>query len=42
MAVLDNLDHPSHETRRCATVFCLTWIGFFAVLGAITYLVSLL
>ena len=42
MAVLDHSDHPSHETKRCATMFCMTWIGFFVVLGVITYLVSLL
>jgi hypothetical protein len=42
MAVLDHSDRSSHETNRCATMFCLTWVGFFVALGAVTYLVSLL
>ncbi len=37
--------HPAlsnKEQNRCATMFCLTWIGFFVAIGAFTYLVSLL
>jgi hypothetical protein len=42
MAVLDHHDRPAHETNRCATMFCLTWVGFFVAIGAFTYLVSML
>ena len=43
MAVLDH--HPvrsSHETNVCAVKFCLTWVGFFALIGVFTYLVSMI
>jgi len=33
---------PSKEQNRCAGMFCLTWIGFFAAIGVFTFLVSLL
>ena len=45
MAVIDHHDlpvHSDHEERRCALMFCLTWIGFFVLLGAVSYLVSLI
>jgi hypothetical protein len=42
MAVVHHHDLPAHETNRCATMFCLTWLGFFALLGVATYLISLL
>jgi hypothetical protein len=37
--------HPvlsNKEQSRCATMFCLTWVGFFAAIGVFTYLVSML
>ena len=40
--------HPVHtgmsrrEENRCAAMFCLTWIGFFAAIGVITWLLSAL
>jgi hypothetical protein len=42
MAVVHHHDRPIHETNRCATMFCLTWIGFFVAIGVFTYLVSML
>jgi len=42
MAVVHHHDLPAHETNRCATMFCLTWLGFFALLGVATYLISLI
>jgi 2-polyprenyl-6-methoxyphenol hydroxylase-like FAD-dependent oxidoreductase len=35
-------DRPAPETNRCATMFCLTWLGFFVAIGVFTYLVSLI
>ena len=36
--------HPvvpaSNEQRHCALMFCLTWVGFFAVLGVLTWIIS--
>ena len=42
MAVLDRNDRPDHETNRCAAMFCLTWVAFFAAIGLLTYLFKLL
>ena len=42
MAVLDHSHRSAHETNVCAVKFALTWIGFFAALGVVTYLISLL
>ncbi len=44
MAVLDHQDHSiaSPSDNMCAVQFCLTWVGFFAALAAVTWLVSLL
>lgn len=30
------------EQNRCAVMFCLTWVGFFAVIGVFSYLLHLL
>jgi len=30
------------EQNRCAFMFCLTWVGFFAAIGVFTYVVSML
>jgi len=38
--------HPAHtgmtrkEEHRCAVMFCLTWVGFFVLLGALTWVLS--
>lgn len=29
-----------NEQNRCAFMFCLTWIGFFATIGAVTWILS--
>lgn len=43
MAILDHHDPSRSPTdNMCAVQFCLTWVGFFAVIGAVTWLVSLL
>ena len=38
--------HPvvpaSNEQRHCALMFCLTWVGFFVVVGAIAWFSSAL
>jgi hypothetical protein len=28
------------KENRCAVMFCLTWIGFFAAIGAVTWVLS--
>ena len=40
MAVVQHHDRP--DTNRCATMFCLTWLGFFVAIGILTYLVSMI
>ena len=30
-------DMPPKEQNRCAAMFCLTWVGFFAVIGLVTW-----
>jgi hypothetical protein len=43
MAMLDHHDHlvvSEKEQRHCAMMFCLTWVGFFVAIGAVTYLMS--
>ena len=30
------------EQNRCAFMFCLTWVGFFAAIGIATYVISML
>jgi hypothetical protein len=43
MAVLDHHDHAASPSgNMCAVQFCLTWVGFFAVIGVVTWLASLL
>lgn len=42
MAMLDHHDHPNHETNRCAAMFGLTWLAFFAAIGLLSYLSKLL
>jgi hypothetical protein len=42
LAVVHHPVRPAHETNRCATMFCLTWLGFFVAIGVFTYLVSLI
>ena len=40
MAIFDDSNRLSHDTNVCAVKFCLTWIGFFAAIAAMTYLIS--
>jgi hypothetical protein len=44
MAVLQH--HPvapaSKEQSHCALMFCLTWVGFFALIGAFAWITSAL
>ncbi len=43
MAVIDHNDHPvasDSETNRCAAMFCLMWVGFFALFACITWLID--
>ncbi len=42
MAVLDHHDRVAPSDNMCAVQFCLTWVGFFAFIGLITWLVSFL
>ena len=42
MAVLDQDDRPHHDTNRCAAMFILIWVGFFAVIALMSYLGRLL
>lgn len=42
MAVLDHSHRSTQETNLCAVKFCLTWVGFFAAIGVVTYVVSML
>jgi len=46
MAVIDNHDFPASSTlpeeRRCAVMFCMTWVGFFVLIGLLSYLVSMI
>ena len=44
MAVVhyDTTAQPHKDQKRCALMFCMTWVGFFALVGAITFLVSAL
>lgn len=44
MSVIDHHDLPlnsSAEERRCALMFCATWLGFFVLIGLLSYAVSL-
>lgn len=33
-------DMSSQEKNRCAAMFALTWVGFFAVIGLVTWVFS--
>jgi hypothetical protein len=28
------------DENRCAAMFCLTWLGFFAAIGAVTWVLT--
>jgi hypothetical protein len=30
------------EEHRCAVMFCLTWLGFFALIGGLTWVLAAL
>jgi hypothetical protein len=36
----DNPVAPNKEQSRCAFMFCMTWVGFFVVVGAIAWIGS--
>lgn len=40
MAVLDHHDHPVASQNQCAVQFALTWVGFFVVIGLVSWIVS--
>ncbi len=44
MAVADDHHPPMSQgdENRCAAIFCLTWLGFFAAIGAVTWLLAAL
>lgn len=46
MAVIDHHHdlpvHSGREERHCALMFCLTWVGFFVLIGLFSYIVSAL
>ena len=42
MVVVRQPTLSNKEQNRCATMFCLTWVGFFAAIGVFTYVVSML
>ena len=42
MAVLDHHDSVEPSQNHCAVQFCLTWIGFFAAIGLLTWIASAL
>ena len=35
-------DQTAREENRCAAMFCLTWVGFFAVIALFSLLLSAL
>jgi hypothetical protein len=35
-------DMPPRQENVCAVMFCLTWIGFFAAIGLVTWVLSAL
>ena len=42
MAVLDHHEQiAAPNENACAIQFCLTWVGFFALIGLVTWIVSL-
>jgi Co/Zn/Cd efflux system component len=43
MAVLHHHHHPAMsagEQKRCVLMFCLTWVAFFALIGAAGWIIS--
>ena len=44
MAVLHHSHHhhamSPGEQKRCVVMFCLTWVGFFAVIGLAGWIIS--
>ena len=43
MAVLHHPIESSHkEQNRCAFMFCMTWVGFFVLIGAFAWIASAL
>jgi hypothetical protein len=42
MAIVHDRHSPMSrkEEHRCAVMFCLTWVGFFVLLGALTWILS--
>ena len=43
MAVVHHPIESSHkEQNRCAFMFCMTWVGFFILIGAFGWLASAL
>jgi hypothetical protein len=42
MAITHHDDLSSNKSQNhCALMFCLTWVGFFALIGLATFLMSL-
>jgi hypothetical protein len=42
MAVLDHHHDTAPSENHCAVQFCLTWVGFFVLVGAVAWIVSAL
>lgn len=44
MAVLDHHDHPvaSPGESACVVQFILTWVGFFAAIGLLSWVIAAL
>ena len=42
MAIVHDRHSPMSrkEEHRCAVMFCLTWVGFFVLLGVLTWVLS--
>ena len=40
MAIAHRSPNAPQEQNRCAVMFCLTWIGFFVVIGVVTWIGS--
>jgi hypothetical protein len=40
MTVVHHPVMPKREQNRCAMMFCLTWLGFFAAIGLVTWALS--
>ena len=44
MAIVHDRHSPMsrREENTCAAMFCLTWLGFFALIGAVTWVLAAL